>query len=704
MLFRQLALATTSGLAIGAVASPLASPSRDAVTAVSKREVPATHGLHERQAAHWGRQWAKRDRVQGRALLPMRIGLSQRNLDVGARHLKKISDPKSSDYGKHMSTDEVIEMFAPSESTVNAVKEWLVGAGFAAEKISLSANKQWIQFDAHAEDVEEILAADYYEYEHLSSGSKMVAVEEYHIPLELRDHIDYITPGVKLRADPGKVKQMKRRLQREALKKRDVKPLYANLEFFSDEKGNAAALPPLNSSVCNIYVTTDCIKAQYNIPTNTLAAPGNELGIFESLDDHYSREDLDTFFAQLHPEIPQGFYPEERLVDGAIGAVEDVPGYNQTDAGVESDLDFEAALPLIYPQKTVLFQTDDEFYEINETQSDTPLYGFYNTFYDAIDGSYCSYSAYGETGDCTDPACLDPVYPNPNPGGYKGQRQCGVYEPTNVISISYGGGESDLPVSYLKRQCSEIMKLGLQGVTVLESSGDDGVASFPGDFGYENGCAGPDSTVFYPSADATCPYVLAVGSTQFNHVTSNSTGVYGNSTSTYYESATARFPSGGGFSNYFDVPEWQTDAVSTYFDEVTLDFTGYENAGTNFSDVGNGVYKIGGRGYPDVSAIGDYYLVFTEGVWARVGGTSLSAPVFASVLTLVNEQRIAAGKSTVGFVHPILYAHPEVFNDVTEGSNPGCDSTGFLAAKGWDPVTGLGTPNFPKLVDLLLNV
>lgn len=112
-------------------------------------------------------------------------------------------------------------------------------------------------------------------------------------------------------------------------------------------------------------------------------------------------------------------------------------------------MDFEAAQPLIWPQKTVLFQTDDEFYEINETSSNTPIRGFWNTFYDALDGSYCTYSAFGETGNCVAPECLDPVYPDPNPGGYKGQLQCGVYEPTNVISISYGMFFSSLAVDYL---------------------------------------------------------------------------------------------------------------------------------------------------------------------------------------------------------------------------------------------------------------
>lgn len=270
-------------------------------------------------------------------------------------------------------------------------------------------------------------------------------------------------------------------------------------------------------------------------------------------------------------------------------------------------------------------------------------------FYDALDGSYCTYSAFGETGDCTDPSCLDPTYPDPNPGGYKGERMCGVYKPTNVISISYGGGEGDGSPSYLQRQCSEIMKLGLQGVTVIESSGDDGVGSFPGDGDLVDGCGGDIGRVFYPEADSTCPYVLSVGSTEFvNSTAENEPG------RKLPERATTRFASGGGFSNLFDMPLWQKDAVEKYFDTVKLDFTGYTDAGVNFSTVGSGVYKIGGRGYPDVAAVGDRYVVRSNNTWILVGGTSLSSPVFASVLTLINEDRIAANKRPLGFITPIL--------------------------------------------------
>lgn len=111
-----------------------------------------------------------------------------------------------------------------------------------------------------------------------------------------------------------------------------------------------------------------------------------------------------------------------------------------------------------------------------------------------IDGSYCSYSAFGETGNSP----LDPPYPDPSndPRSYKGHLQCGVYKPTNVISISYGGQEADLPVSYQRRQCNEFLKLGMQGVSVVVASGDSGVAGPKGDDS-ANGCLG-GGTIFSP--------------------------------------------------------------------------------------------------------------------------------------------------------------------------------------------------------------
>ena len=84
-----------------------------------------------------------------------------------------------------------------------------------------------------------------------------------------------------------------------------------------------------------------------------------------------------------------------------------------------------------------------------------------------------------------------------------------------------------------------------------------------------------------------------------------------------------------------------------------------------------------------------------------VAGTSCSSPIFGGLVALLNEQRLAAGKGPLGYLKPLLYKNAQAFTDVTEGSNPGCGTKGFPAAKGWDPVTGLGTPKFDALSKLV---
>lgn len=531
-----------------------------------------------------------------------------------------------------MTPEEVVEFFAPESSTTDVVMDWLVNAGISADRIGLSFNKQWIQFDATVTEVEELLIADFFVWEHVS-GTQDISSEEYHVPSYIQEHIDYITPGTRLRQRTLKLNNPAGKFDKRGNmdKRITAKPLITQLPGF----------PHPNSSVCDIYVTAECTRTQYSIPNATSACPGNELGIFESIDVHYARSDLDIYFSTLYPHIPNGTYPEERLIDGAIGATEDTTEY--VPINLEAPLDFDSSWPLIYPQKLVLFQEDDEYYE-----STGQYNGFWNTFLDAIDGSYCTYSAYGETGDCTVEACLDPAYPDPNPGGYKGQLQCGVYKPTNVISISYGDGENYLPDYYMKRQCNEWMKLALQGTTIVMSSGDDGVG--------DEVCNGDSGKIFEVDFASSCPYVLSVGSTEWDRFSNTTAPIPGQKLN---EVATKRFPSGGGFSNVFPEPSYQKSAVSTYLATTgsKLGFTSYTDVVTNsdFSNVtGNGVFHVGGRAYPDVGAVGDRQVTYSNGSWWLVGGTSLSAPVWGAVLTLVNEKRLEAGKRSVGFIHPVL--------------------------------------------------
>lgn len=167
----------------------------------------------------------------------------------------------------------------------------------------------------------------------------------------------------------------------------------------------------------------------------------------------------------------------------------------------------------------------------------------------------------------------------------------------------------------------------------------------------------------------------------------------------------SRFSSSGGFSNYFPAPDYQKDAVAAYFanhDPGHPYYVANENA-TNLGE-GGGIYNRAGRGFPDISANGAAFRAFVGGVNYHNYGTSLAAPLWAAVVTLLNQERQAANKTSLGFINPVLYANPDALTDIKNGSNANCGSSGFAAVEGWDPVTGLGTPSYPALLELFLSL
>ncbi len=279
-------------------------------------------------------------------------------------------------------------------------------------------------------------------------------------------------------------------------------------------------------------------------------------------------------------------------------------------------------------------------------------------FFDALDESYCHLSAFNETGNCASDACRDPEYPNPNAastqGGYHGALMCGRYPPTNVISISYSGTEHSWPASYMRRQCLEIMKLALQGVTVVESSGDYGVGGRL--LNPTAGCLGDAQNVFSPRVMGNCPYVLSVGATALvepEYVSPSEVGKL-------VEVAAESFASGGGFSNVFERPKWQDKHVQSYLDKTNASVEGYVNVGgLGFASLRpppapGKLFNIAGRAYPDVAAMGENFRVVLRAYPNRMHGTSVSTPIWASILTLLNEERLAVGKSSIGFVHQVF--------------------------------------------------
>lgn len=81
-------------------------------------------------------------------------------------------------YGQWYTPEEIIDLFAPSQTAVATVSEWLQTAGIEASRIGQSVNKQWIQFDATVEEAETLLRTEYFHFEHAATGKKTVACNE----------------------------------------------------------------------------------------------------------------------------------------------------------------------------------------------------------------------------------------------------------------------------------------------------------------------------------------------------------------------------------------------------------------------------------------------------------------------------------------------------------------------------------------------
>lgn len=202
------------------------------------------------------------------------------------------------------------------------------------------------------------------------------------------------------------------------------------------------------------------------------------------------------------------------------------------------------------------------------------------------------------------------------------------------------------------------------------------------------------------------PWVLTVGATYIAYnnntqryktpICTNTTGIRCATGSvergtTYSQTG---WTSGAGFSHWNPASPWQVKYIQQYL-----------NSGIRLPD--SKFFNASNRAYPDVSAFGHNCFIMDSGNTKTEDGTSCAAPIFAGVLTELNAYQMSRGRPLLGYVNPLLYqmydVNQKTFNDVLVGDSAGTEMMscgrdfGFLATKGWDPVSGLGTPNIDEM-------
>jgi kumamolisin len=252
----------------------------------------------------------------------------------------------------------------------------------------------------------------------------------------------------------------------------------------------------------------------------------------------------------------------------------------------------------------------------------------------------------------------------------------------SIISISWGGPESTSTTNFQVEFDKALQAAAMLGITVCVASGDNGAAD-----------SGPKAWdgkahVDFPSSS---PFALSCGGTRL--LTANGAisaeSVWNQNQADVSAAAgpDGSFGSGGGgVSGAFPLPAYQQQAGVP----PSLNPQGFK-----------------GRGVPDVSGDGDPdtgYNILVDGQPIQEGGTSAVAPLWAALIARINQKL----KGRVGFVNPQIYSLPTrsaAFHDVSVGNNrvsfQQFKNVGYDAGPGWDPASGLGSPDGTALSNAL---
>jgi tripeptidyl-peptidase-1 len=429
--------------------------------------------------------------------------------------LHDVSDPKSMNYGKHKTGEEVAGLTANPISR-EAVVLYLTSNG--ATVVSETLNGEYVTVNGPIRLWEELFHTEFFMFHQTEAGghmNKLVRAEHYSIPAELDQHVESVFNTIQMP------------LQLLGGHNVPSVAMHDNDNRINKKKTQQEI------SFINKAITPDKLRAYYNISSSTQGSSVSTQAVYAASTgdtNDYSPSGLNIFL-QAFQSFPTNLF-----------SVQNIPGTkgNETQCRNFPDTCGEGNLDMQY---------------ITSTSPVSPT-----TFW----------------------------YTDKNFAGWL----VDVANATNVplvLSMSYGAAEALVTKSELDAFNTQAIKLGVVGVTIVVSSGDDGALSSAVRGGNYDKCG------YSPQFPASSPYVTTVGATQGPELTAE--GVFDGSEITCSSSTGGGITSGGGFSNYYmraDTASFQSTAVDNYLENVDAGNVGPDG----FRPIPG--YNTGGRGYPDI--------------------------------------------------------------------------------------------------------
>lgn len=656
------------------------------------------------------------------------IFLKQNNLNKLLETFNTVSDPHSPLYGQFLSKQEVDEMVGADQASLSAVGHWL-----SSNSIQWTSTSDSLVVHTTCSKASNLFAVPFHHYqENGSGGSRLLCHGDATVPVDVFEHIDFVA-GVS--------------------------------ELWHGRHKRSKRSKSVSESDGDIQVTPEVLRAYYNVPTGERNdSPENSQAV-GAFDDYFSQEALEKFYQNI-----DGGLGEVPVLD--VVGVDCATGTKPCDQ-VESDLDVQYITAMGVNVKTTFFgaNTTDGwvlgFTENAMQMENMPLvfslsYGWpeldqctvavmtcfklgytsqqyldranVNFQKMAVRGTSILISDGDDGAQGTIPEGWDPIdTANWCPGEYTCYPKPEV--PNKCANIVLHNTTTDdmcvYPVGHMNNGCSFLFLNDFYQTQDINKALTDANPNcdmqffIDGDYNTHmySACACEDMAslnhdqirseplpteldknkrLFWPDFPTSSPFVTSVGATSFH----SSAGTIPDTELGASVKDIAIITTGGGFSDFHDMPEYQEAALQAYME-------------SNISKPPSGTYNSAGRGFPDITLCGHNYQVYysTEDdsitcpcKQGGVDGTSASAPASAGLISLINGALLAAGKSQLGFLNPLLYAaykdDPTIFNDIKVGDNKctrdECMTFGFEAGEGWDPIGGLGSINYAKLKEYAL--